>query len=1000
MKQKQLLRTLLAAVCLLCGGMSAWAEGWSLDFESLGNTFNQDKGGVQLSATVATIGGTNMSTITYGSSEPYSEFNNNFVVQTGTSWLLRNSSRGLYMQVNGTRSIGCLNCTKDQTITIVTGGQAVSAATNVTLKSTENNTYVFTVDADGNVRFSLAAYGLLKSISVEDPSATAKNYTVKYVDTDGNEIKSQTVYSGEVGEDAVIYSTDKVKITYNNVSYCYTSDDSEGKTIASDGSTVVTVTFHEAATYNYTINAKYNDVVLKTTAGSAEEGNEVTYCYNKYYNYNGTLVEQLASNNSYWVRFTPNKDNYAKNDSYSLTEISNVIFFSEAEDIATLTPKTSQYLSDRFSGGKGAFAESSNKVVATLPAGKYKLTAKIMGTYSYPSTFTFKAGEETIWESKTNANSFYANGEITGEEFTIGAETNIILVSNDGNGSGNASKVMNLLDYFYIVKIPNSPTITTQPVEATYDVNATATALSVAATAADGGELSYQWYSNSNNSTDGAVAIEGATEISYTPSTTQAGTTTYYYCVVTEANNPDVATSDIVSVKINSAVCAAPTFTIGSYNYEEEGYAITPSCTTEGATLTYKIGNGADTECTNGVPFYAKEGKLVITASKNGWESASTPTESQYTLNVAPSSTSPETLIPFVTGSDKGDKDLLHTYKSVSIPGTYFAGIDGNNGLKLRCGKKTSSIEGVNNDFVLNVNPCYKVTKVQFSSLKSNRAAEITVDAMYVDGEAVDGFTSFNIPANSESVISKEYTDLSATSQIVWKLTPGKYTDGDKEKDVDQFRATITVTYEANTIPASISKYGYATFSSKYAVDFTDVDNAEAYIVTGKDDDNVVLQKIDGKVAAGTGLVLKSKNGAAANVTIPTTTDEGIYYNTTSDIKNYLFAVNDDYNLGESNNGTNYVLSVQDNDVVVFKPIRSVSAPVVAGHAALWIPASQGSNNAKALTMAFSNETTAINAINTVEPKADGVFYNLQGQRVSEPKQGIYVVNGKKVLVK
>lgn len=212
---------------------------------------------------------------------------------------------------------------------------------------------------------------------------------------------------------------------------------------------------------------------------------------------------------------------------------------------------------------------------------------------------------------------------------------------------------------------------------------------------------------------------------------------------------------------------------------------------------------------------------------------------------------------------------------------------------------------------------------------------------------------------------------------------------------------SVTVyTQRPESISASISSVGYATFSSTYALDFTAVDNAKVYIVTGKDDDNVVLQKIEGKVAAGTGLVLKSKNGAAANVTIPTTTDEGIYYNTTSDIKNYLFAVNDDYNLGESNNGTNYVLSVQDNDVVVFKPIRSVSAPVVAGHAALWIPASQGSNNAKALTMAFSNETTAINAINTVEPKADGVFYNLQGQRVSEPKQGIYVVNGKKVLVK
>ncbi|MBR3523004.1 MAG: hypothetical protein IKN75_10880 [Prevotella sp.] len=470
-----------------------------------------------------------------------------------------------------------------------------------------------------------------------------------------------------------------------------------------------------------------------------------------------------------------------------------------------------------------------------------------------------------------------------------------------------------------------------------------------------------------------------------------------YLRLMSPGGTPRHALDYILVEKITETpVCAAPTFTIGSYNYEEEGYAITPSCTTEGATLTYKIGNGADTECTNGVPFYAKEGKLVITASKNGWESASTPTESQYTLNVAPSSTSPETLIPFVTGSDKGDKDLLHTYKSVSIPGTYFAGIDGNNGLKLRCGKKTSSIEGVNNDFVLNVNPCYKVTKVQFSSLKSNRAAEITVDAMYVDGEAVDGFTSFNIPANSESVISKEYTDLSATSQIVWKLTPGKYTDGNTEKDVDQFRATITVTYEANTIPASISKYGYVTFSSTYALDFTDVNNAKAYIVTHKSGNSIKLQEVTGKVAAGTGLILKSNNGGEANVTIPATNETGEYYNTNTNPINYLFAVNSDYELGAGVGGTNYVLTVQD-EKVVFASIGSTTAAVKTGQAALWIPESAGT--AKALTLSFADDITGINEVGTIEPKAGKIYYNLQGQRVSEPKEGIYVVEGKKVLV-
>ena len=428
-----------------------------MDFYAFCANHTGDKEALLSTESVKTISGTAMHTL---SNDDFS-FNANFVVGSNTSkFLLRGSDKGqkLYMMANGTRQIGCLNCTKDQTITIVTAdSKTVTAVTNVTLKSSNSDgTYIFTVDNDGDVKFNVNNYFAMYSITVADPSSTAKEYTVKYVNEEGTEIKNRATYSGEAGEAAVIYSTDKAKITYEGVNYCYTSDDSESKTIAADGSTVVTITFHEAATYNYTINAKYNDAVLKTTAGSSEEEDAVTYCYNKYYDFNGTLVQKLASNNSYQVSFTPNSDNYVKDDSYSLSDITNVIFFSEAEDIATLTTKTSQYLSDRFSGGKGAFAETSDKVVVTLPAGTYKLTAKIMGTYKSEenySTFTFKAGENTIWESTTSAQTFYANGEIEGDAFTLAAETDIVLVSNGDNGKGNTSKVMNLVDYFYIQKV-------------------------------------------------------------------------------------------------------------------------------------------------------------------------------------------------------------------------------------------------------------------------------------------------------------------------------------------------------------------------------------------------------------------------------------------------------------------------------------------------------------------------------------------------------------------
>ena len=77
-----------------------------------------------------------------------------------------------------------------------------------------------------------------------------------------------------------------------------------------------------------------------------------------------------------------------------------------------------------------------------------------------------------------------------------------------------------------------APTITTQPVEASYTQNATATALTVAANNNGGGELHYQWWMKENDlPEETGSAIPGETGTSFTPSTELLGTN-YYYCVV------------------------------------------------------------------------------------------------------------------------------------------------------------------------------------------------------------------------------------------------------------------------------------------------------------------------------------------------------------------------------------------------------------------------------------------------------------------------------------
>ena len=92
-----------------------------------------------------------------------------------------------------------------------------------------------------------------------------------------------------------------------------------------------------------------------------------------------------------------------------------------------------------------------------------------------------------------------------------------------------------------------------------YEQGASASALTVAATAngtGGNGTVSYQWYSNTTNSTAGATPLTGQTSTSYTPSTASTGTT-YYFCVATNSSSgcSTTTTSNIAKIVVSEAPC-------------------------------------------------------------------------------------------------------------------------------------------------------------------------------------------------------------------------------------------------------------------------------------------------------------------------------------------------------------------------------------------------------------------------------------------------------------
>ena len=199
------------------------------------------------------------------------------------------------------------------------------------------------------------------------------------------------------------------------------------------------------------------------------------------------------------------------------------------------------------------------------------------------------------------------------------------------------------------------------------------------------------------------------------------------------------------------------------------------------------------------------------------------------------------------------------------------------------------------------------------------------------------------------------------------------------------------------TVPVTIGSLGYATFSSAYPVDFTDVTDVTAYraeqIVTGDHQNEVLLKKVSGKVPAATGLVLKGDDGTS--VSIPTTLS-GESVGT-----NYLVASVNDKTITPQDLTSDfyYFLSGTSSANVGFYMLENDKTYTSAAGKAYYRTATPLKTNSARAAWIFEDETTQ--GINTVESTQNAdIVYDLQGRVAKTAKAGLYIKNGKKVIMK
>ena len=276
----------------------------------------------------------------------------------------------------------------------------------------------------------------------------------------------------------------------------------------------------------------------------------------------------------------------------------------------------------------------------------------------------------------------------------------------------------------------------------------------------------------------------------------------------------------------------------------------------------------------------------------------------------------------------------------------------------------------------------------------SNAFGKVT----YGTTDIADGQQTFDVKEGSDVI-------LTLTPNNGYEVSKVTVNGEDKTADVVDGKLTLSNVTADLTVNVSfgvagdyatviIGAAGVVTFCPAADVDFTSVGGVKAYIGSIFNRETGVLTMTRAyDVPAGTGLLIKGEPG----------TYEIPYKQSHSLVSNLLKGVTTETNLAATTGGyANYVLASGSNGTGFYR-VPTEGTTLAAGRAYLSIPAETAASRS-ALRLAFDDEdeATGISAslTNSEERIENSAVYDLQGRRVEQPQPGLYIRNGKKVIIK
>lgn len=215
------------------------------------------------------------------------------------------------------------------------------------------------------------------------------------------------------------------------------------------------------------------------------------------------------------------------------------------------------------------------------------------------------------------------------------------------------------------------------------------------------------------------------------------------------------------------------------------------------------------------------------------------------------------------------------------------------------------------------------------------------------------------------------------------KIRLSGYTTGTDGNYSTNQSAGLDYVYIQKTETVSVSDAGYATYATTNNIVVPDNNDVKVMTVKVNDKNSTItLYDVPAKtvIPANTGILVKAAHG---NHDFVVTSKEGAKLE-----NNSLVAAKE----AVPSDGSTYFALTKIGDKVGFAVVNN-GVKIPAGKAYLKVPAAT-----TAKFFSLDGEATGINSVKTA--KADGAYYTLEGVKTTKPVKGLYIHNGKKIVVK